>query len=373
MKKNKEIKILCVFTNLLGGSVVSAKYKEALDSLPNMQVDYLYFDNKDYLKYKTPKFFKLSSTLESTWIIKEKYKKEIPKKDFDLIIFQGFELFLGLYSLVKNTPTIISLDTTPALAQSLIRQETETKFAKYKSHIASFIMNITFKNAFKHVSYFLAMSEWCKESLTKDYHINDQKISVNYPFVNLNQFCPKKTIIKDGKLKLLFVGNAFKRKGGEFLLKLFQNYLSDNFILQIVSNDKNITSAQGIPGVEIIQGISHENISKLIQIYQESNIFLFPTRREQLGLVLMEAMSTGLTIIASNSGGVKDLVQNDKTGYLMPYYSTEEEWANKILYLSKNLDVLNSFSSNSRLFAEKNFNKLNFDHLVVKAVNTSIK
>ena len=55
---------------------------------------------------------------------------------------------------------------------------------------------------------------------------------------------------------------------------------------------------------------------RLSQAYASADIFVFPSRLETFGLVVIEAMAAGLPVIAARVGGVTDVVSSGKTGYV---------------------------------------------------------
>ncbi|MCD8501500.1 MAG: glycosyltransferase [Bacillaceae bacterium] len=59
--------------------------------------------------------------------------------------------------------------------------------------------------------------------------------------------------------------------------------------------------------------VEGENLAK---IYASSDLFLFPSPTETFGNVVLEALSSGLPVIAANAGGVKHLVEHNHSGYL---------------------------------------------------------
>ena len=56
---------------------------------------------------------------------------------------------------------------------------------------------------------------------------------------------------------------------------------------------------------------------ELASAYASSDIFVMPSRTETLGLVVLEAMASGLPVVAARSGGIPEMIQDDVTGYLV--------------------------------------------------------
>ncbi|HHP7231344.1 MAG TPA: glycosyltransferase [Xenococcaceae cyanobacterium] len=55
---------------------------------------------------------------------------------------------------------------------------------------------------------------------------------------------------------------------------------------------------------------------ELASAYASADAFIFPSRTETLGLVLLEAMAAGCPVVAANSGGIPDIVTDAENGYL---------------------------------------------------------
>jgi glycosyltransferase involved in cell wall biosynthesis len=56
--------------------------------------------------------------------------------------------------------------------------------------------------------------------------------------------------------------------------------------------------------------------AELASAYASADAFVFPSRTETLGLVLLEAMAAGCPVIAARSGGIPDIVTDGENGYL---------------------------------------------------------
>ena len=54
----------------------------------------------------------------------------------------------------------------------------------------------------------------------------------------------------------------------------------------------------------------------LASAYASADAFIFPSRTETLGLVLLEAMAAGCPVVAANSGGIPDIVTDGVNGFL---------------------------------------------------------
>ena len=82
--------------------------------------------------------------------------------------------------------------------------------------------------------------------------------------------------------------------------------------------------------VTFINGLSHENIiNKLL----ESNIFLLPSINEGISNAMLEAMAIGVPVIATDCGGISEVIEDNRNGFLIPVRDSES-MAEKIEYIS---------------------------------------
>ncbi|MBP5248098.1 MAG: glycosyltransferase family 4 protein [Fibrobacter sp.] len=129
------------------------------------------------------------------------------------------------------------------------------------------------------------------------------------------------------RYKILFVGRHIERKGIEYLIQAAKLLDPQKFEVRIVGKG-NLTESLK----EFAQKISVENVTftgplspdDLRKEYLQSNCFVLPAivdskgDTEGLGVVLIEAMQYGLPVVASNVGGIPDVVVNGETGILVP-------------------------------------------------------
>ena len=154
----------------------------------------------------------------------------------------------------------------------------------------------------------------------------------------------------NGKFKILFVGRHIERKGICYLIEAAKHLPRDKFEIRIVgvgdlteqlkaqaeamqSVILNLGTESGINSSEgSSQGNQPANIiftgklspEALANEYKTANVFTLPAivdhkgDTEGLGVVLIEAMELGLPIVASNVGGIPDVVVDGESGILVP-------------------------------------------------------
>ncbi|MCK4545022.1 glycosyltransferase family 4 protein [candidate division WOR-3 bacterium] len=136
-------------------------------------------------------------------------------------------------------------------------------------------------------------------------------------------------IIKKKIKEILFVGRLVERKGVIYLIRAFRNILErykKPIRLVIVGDGPERNSLEqesytlGIEKDVKFTGFISDNI--LSDYYNSADIFVLPAiidshrDTEGLGVVLMEAMLRGIPVVASNVGGIVDIVENNRTGIL---------------------------------------------------------
>jgi glycosyltransferase involved in cell wall biosynthesis len=87
------------------------------------------------------------------------------------------------------------------------------------------------------------------------------------------------------------------------------------------------------------------NMPKAEKYNQLVDLFMLPSDYEGLPMVIIEAMSYGKPVVASNVGGISEIVVNDENGYTVE--NDPNVFADKITYILENETIYRSFSENS--------------------------
>lgn len=136
---------------------------------------------------------------------------------------------------------------------------------------------------------------------------------------------PKETVKWAEPFKILFLGVLIKRKGVSDLLKatrLLKNDLgSEKFRVVIAgsgqeeSNLKNECNNLDIGDVVDFVGWTDGEKKKIL--LRECQMLVLPSYNEGLPMSILEAMSYGMPIVATNVGDISSAVKNDKNGYIV--------------------------------------------------------
>lgn len=147
----------------------------------------------------------------------------------------------------------------------------------------------------------------------------------------------------NGKFKILFVGRHIERKGIRYLIEAAKYLPRESFEIRIVGVGDLTDELKKLAANVIARNVSDEAIQggsaalpaeiiftgklspeALANEYKTANVFTLPAivdskgDTEGLGVVLIEAMELGLPIVASNVGGIPDVVIDGETGILVP-------------------------------------------------------
>jgi glycosyltransferase involved in cell wall biosynthesis len=360
--------VLCVATHILGGRTFSRYIKALLDTRKDFTYDYVWFD-KDTYKISVPPIYRISNSLESGYLAKALLKqKNIDFSNYDAVIFLSYHLAAPFKSQIKQIPTLISLDSTPILAHKGNVQANDNWKTRSKSVLAKFLGKFTFAGVFKNTDLFLTRTETVKNSLINDYNISGEICETTYIAIEQPSLTCKTE--PPAKPQLLFVGNDFKRKGGDFILDVFREHLRGKATLVVVSStaDNYILSYE--KDITLFKNISHDEVLKLMQ---SSDIFLFPTFKDEMGIAICEAISNALPVVARQTCSQHELVISGKNGFLMPFDSNKEQWAEAIKRIIASPELMENFSEHSKFLAHNKFSKHVFEEKVNKALDKLLK
>lgn len=126
-------------------------------------------------------------------------------------------------------------------------------------------------------------------------------------------------------LKILFLGNVIPRKGLHVLLSALERLKIDNWILNVIGQLDSkesytrkifrLVKNKGIQNKVHFKGLLSDN--ELILYLKSSDILVVPSFYEGFGIVYLEGLGFGLSVIATTNGGAKEIIRHGKEGFLV--------------------------------------------------------
>jgi phosphatidylinositol alpha-mannosyltransferase len=151
--------------------------------------------------------------------------------------------------------------------------------------------------------------------------------------INSRDFCPDVPPIGkfcDGKLNVLFVGRLERRKGLNYLLKAYrqvQREVPDSRLIIVGPGTRLKPWYQAIVRryrLKNVTFVGYVSCEELPRYYKTADVFCAPaTGRESFGIVLLEAMSLGKPVVASNIEGYASVITDGVDGLLVPPKDTK--------------------------------------------------
>ena len=140
-----------------------------------------------------------------------------------------------------------------------------------------------------------------------------------------------------GKRLVIYVGRLDKEKGIEYLIRAAKDIPAEIYILGGGDYQKELeklVKELKLENVHFLGYFGKEYVKVLRKFYQRADVVVVPsTVKEAFGLVILEAMAARTPVVASNIGGIPNIVKDGKTGFLVKPRSPKEiaEKVNKIL------------------------------------------
>jgi glycosyltransferase involved in cell wall biosynthesis len=170
----------------------------------------------------------------------------------------------------------------------------------------------------------VAISERVRKDLKRYYNVPDERIVTIPNGINLARFNPGNALSRDAVRQsfgvpqdvslLLFVGSQYRLKGLEFAIRALTE-METRAVLLVVGADvaapfKRLAEQLGVSDRVIFAGAR----SDLPTIYPAADAFELPTLYETFALVCLEAMASGLPVLASPVGGIEDYLGDGENG-----------------------------------------------------------
>lgn len=212
--------------------------------------------------------------------------------------------------------------------------------SKFENRFKSIIHKMLTLKVLKKADKIIAVGNSLKKEIEK--YIT-KPISVVPNVVNVSKFYSKKRYTNNIDIGFLGALNG-ERKGLDILLKALSEVENNNYFLHVGGNGKLLSKYKddskniGIYNKCIFYGVIAPE--KVPDFFSKLDVFVLPSRKESFGVVVIEAMASGIPVIGTICGGPEEIITKE-TGLLIEKENIQE-LKNAIDFILKNLKLYNS-------------------------------
>jgi glycosyltransferase involved in cell wall biosynthesis len=294
-------------------------------------------DENDYEEYDK-KILNLTNLNYTTFSLRKKNKNSVLKNlldDFKPDIIHS-NLFLSEFSTVLDVRKDIKY---VCHGHDNMHQFKSLRFKDLfnKQRLLNRLEYVILKNKKYNIAqtYFIVNSKhtfsFFKKQLPKNQKKNVRLIQCGF---NYDKYFQKNDHILNKKIRLVNVGSYQLKKNQQFIVDIAEVLKNRGVDFEI-----NLIG-DGSEFEKVKRKIEHKKLSNHVfqrglqsnvqEWYQKSDIYLHSANYEPFGLVFLEAMAAGLPIVTLDGKGNRDIIENDKNGYLF-HEENAELFANKII------------------------------------------
>ena len=191
------------------------------------------------------------------------------------------------------------------------------------------------RTAYEQAAGIIAVSDGMRKDILRAYpQIDPAKVSVVHNGIDLQAFqaadnpdLVRANGVDPDKRSVVFVGRITMQKGLPYLLKAAKELPNDVQLVlcagapdtpQILQEVTDLVSELRKTRDNVIWVEKHLSREELIAMLSAATVFACPSIYEPLGIVNLEAMACGTPVVATETGGIPEVVAHNETGLLVP-------------------------------------------------------
>jgi alpha-maltose-1-phosphate synthase len=190
------------------------------------------------------------------------------------------------------------------------------------------------KTAIEMADAVIAVSKETKADIHRFFNVPDERVPVIYNGIDLEEYHRVETTgalekygVNPREPYLLFVGRITRQKGIVHLARAIE-YLDPAFQVvlcagapdtpEIAAEMKALVEAAKAKRPNVVWIDQMVTTPEKIELYSHANVFCCPSIYEPFGIINLEAMACETAVVASAVGGIKEVVVDAETGFLVP-------------------------------------------------------
>jgi glycogen synthase len=197
------------------------------------------------------------------------------------------------------------------------------------------------KTAIEMADAVIAVSRETKADIMRLFNVPDERVHIIYNGIDLNEYQKVETTAAlerygiDPKIPfVLFVGRITRQKGIVYLVNAIK-YMDSGFQIVLCAGAPDtpeiaaemkaaVDAACAAHAGKVIWIEEMVNKATVYELYSHAAVFCCPSIYEPFGIINLEAMACETAVVASAVGGIKEVVVDGETGYLVPLEQMKE-------------------------------------------------
>ena len=251
---------------------------------------------------------------------------------------------------------------------------------RIKWYLTNYSQLVYIKN---HVSYFVTGPESMADYYIENLKVKPEKMVVLYNDIDINRFqnvgkeekrkIKKRLNIEENKKVVLFVHRLTPVKRFSYQLPYIvetEDFRNANAVLVIVGSGPeekimkdHCAKSEYKDCIRMVGKVPNAEVS---DYYKIADMFINPSYSEGFPRVVIEAMSSGLPVVATDVGGTMDIVPQEQKNYIVDK-DDRELFREKIIYLLNHEEVCEDLSKTNREYV-KRFSTENISRMYIEKI-----
>jgi glycosyltransferase involved in cell wall biosynthesis len=291
--------------------------------------------------YKIFGFFPLNQFLNNLF---DHLVSSIVKKDADVyIIWAGMALhsIKRIKKVNPNAKIIIERGSTHIIEQNELLKKISGKNIVDKRTIEKETQEYVLAD------FISIPGSFSKKGFLK-FNIKEDKLFVNYYGVELKVFYPKEKITNNNTFTIGYAGTLSAQKNILGIINSTKKLIKKgyNIQLKLVGNIDNKTFDKYLLQEEFITYKAAIPQAELIDFYNEIDTFILNSVQDGFGMVILQALSCGIPVIATENTGGIDIIKDFYNGFIVPSFDDEK--------LQEKIEFICNLSAEKRKKLSKN-------------------
>ena len=231
--------------------------------------------------------------------------------------------------------------------------------------------------AYEKTSLIFPLSEYTAQRIHNVHSIDSRRIGdVLYPPIDTAMFnSSNRSLIgspHETQIEILCAARINDPRKNIRMLMQAMLYLRPEFSVKLLLVGEEPNSSlrelcKQLQLTDIVNFLGEWPREQLVQLYKKAHVFVLPSIQEGLGIVVLEAMSCGLPVVTTTSGGPEHIVKVSEAGIVCPI--SDEALATSLRSLIQNQALWLELSRNGRTFVEHNLRWSGFSERILTTID----